>query len=133
MQNFEQTVALNADVMREINKKCEKQIEDMRAREAQHTAQKATKIKDAAPDALFSDETFWQVINLKTLMEFEISGTTAAFYLTGKGAIKKMLENGEIDAFEHKDFYVKFKCTNVKTQKSAQSAKPKNTSENKNV
>ncbi len=134
MQNFEETVALNADVQREINKKCEKQIEKMRAQKKEQTTQKITQIKDAAPHKLFSDETFWQVINVKTLIEFEIPGSAAAFYLTGKGALKQMLEKGEIDAFEHGNLYIKYGCTSAQAEnfspKSEQILKPKSTAKN---
>jgi hypothetical protein len=110
MENFEQTIALNADVIREINKKCEDKIEKLRAQKGEEALLKTTDIKDVGAKELFSAEAFWQLTNLKTLAEFEIPGTAVVFYLAGKNAVREMLERGEIDAFEQNNFYIKFKC-----------------------
>ncbi len=68
-------------------------------------------IKDVAENEMFTKHAFWKCTNLKTSMEFELTGIIVNLYLGSDNATRTLLNAGVTDYFTSNGLCMKFqKC-----------------------
>lgn len=114
-EGFHDFITVNPEHQKMLNKKIEKEIMEKRKMAEKNTAGQETceirSIKDVPADLLFTKHTIWIATNLKTLIEFELSGMNVNLYLGENQPLRQLLCEGHVDSFHKDGLYIKFqKC-----------------------
>lgn len=107
--DLEEFITANAQHQRILAEKIEKEIMEKRKKIAQVERTEIRSIKDVPPEVLFGRNSVWNVVNLHTLIEFELHGINVSLYLGQNEPLRQLLLAGEIDSFTRDNLYIKFK------------------------
>lgn len=107
-EELEEFITANAEHQRVLAEKTEKEIMEKRKKISKIEKTEIRSIKDVPPEILFSRSSVWNVVNLHTLIEFELHGINVSLYLGQNEPLRRLLLAGEINSFTRDNLYIKF-------------------------